>query len=65
MLAGDLLARLWDWLGPAWQPRSLIVLVALALILAAPILWHAVEYKSVLLRQPLLSDADKHAVVGR
>ena len=65
VLAGDLLARLWDWLGPAWQPRSLIVLVALALILAATLLWHAVEYKSVLLRQPLLSDADKHAVVGR
>ncbi len=65
VLGGDLLARLWEWLRPAWQPRFLIVIILLTLILIAPILLHAVEYKGAILHNPLMSDADKHAIVGR
>ncbi|MEO8393965.1 MAG: glycosyltransferase family 39 protein [Chloroflexota bacterium] len=65
VLGGDLLARLWEWLDAVWQPRFLIVIILLTLILIAPILLHAVEYKGAILHNPLMSDADKHAVVGR
>lgn len=65
VLAGDALAQLWTGLGLARQPRALVIVAALTLLLAAPILWHAVEYKSVLLHTPLLSDAEKRAIVGR
>ena len=64
-VAGELLARLWEWLGAAWCPRYRIVLILLTLILAIPILFHAVEYKTALVRNPLMTDAEKRAVVGR
>ncbi len=64
-LSGDLLARLWEHLAALWRPRVLIALTLLVLILTAPILWNAVEYKDNLLRHPLMSDADKRALVGR
>ncbi len=63
VLASDPLVWLWDRLG-AWQPRARILLILLTLILVAPILWNAVEYKVALVQHPLMSDADKHAVVG-
>ena len=62
-LAGDLLARAWDWIGAAWQPRYRIVLILLLLILTAQALFRTVEYKYDLLRDPLMSDAAKHALV--
>ncbi len=65
VLAGDPLARLWDWIGAAWQPRYRVVLVLLTLLLAGLVLRHAVDYKRALLSNPLMSDADKRAVVGR
>ncbi len=64
VLASDPLVRLWDWIGPAWQPRYAIVLTLLTLILAAPILFNSVDYKPQILRHPFMSDADKHAIVG-
>ncbi len=62
-LSGDLLARAWDWIGAAWQPRLRVVLILLLLILTAQALFHAVEFKYDLLRDPLMSDAAKHALV--
>ncbi len=62
-LAGDLLSRAWDWIGAAWQPRYRIVLILLLLFLTAQALFRAVEFKYDLLRDPLMSDADKHAIV--
>jgi hypothetical protein len=35
----------------------------LALILTAPILWNAVEYKPAILRNPLVSHEEKLAIV--
>ncbi len=64
-LAGDLLARAWDWIGAAWHPRYRIVLVLLLLMLTAQALARAVEFKYDLLRAPLMSDAAKHAIVYR
>ncbi|MCC6802190.1 MAG: glycosyltransferase family 39 protein [Anaerolineae bacterium] len=65
VLAADLLARLWVWLDPAWRPPARIVLIIVTLLLAAPVLFHAVEYKTALLRNPLMTDAEKRALVGR
>jgi 4-amino-4-deoxy-L-arabinose transferase-like glycosyltransferase len=64
-LAGDWLVRLWDSLDRAWNPRYRIALALLILIFITPILWQAVEYKSALLRHPLMTDAEKRALVGR
>jgi 4-amino-4-deoxy-L-arabinose transferase-like glycosyltransferase len=65
VLAGDWLARLWERVNPAWRPRALIVLALIVLVLATPIVWRAVEYKSALLRNPLMTDAEKRTLVGR
>ena len=62
-LSGDLLARTWDWIGAAWQPRLRILLIVAVLILTAQALFRAVEFKYDLLRDPLMSDAAKHAIV--
>jgi 4-amino-4-deoxy-L-arabinose transferase-like glycosyltransferase len=64
-LAGDWLARLWDEYGTRIPPRALVVLALGVLLLLAPILWQSVEYKGALLRDPLMSDADKRVLVGR
>jgi 4-amino-4-deoxy-L-arabinose transferase-like glycosyltransferase len=63
VLASEPLVRLWDWIGEAWHPRYRIVLMLLALILTAPILWNAVEYKPAILRNPLVSHEEKLAIV--
>lgn len=65
VLASEPLVRLWDWVGEAWHPRYRIVLMLLALLLTAPILWNAVEYKPAILRNPLMSHEEKLAIVGR
>jgi 4-amino-4-deoxy-L-arabinose transferase-like glycosyltransferase len=65
VLGGDLLARLWERIGLVWQPRALILAILLTLILTAPLLLHAIEYKGEILRHPFMSDADKHIIVGR
>lgn len=65
VLAGDLLARLGERLTPAWRPRARIVLIVLTLLLAAPVGFYAVEYKPALIRNPLMTDTEKHIVVGR
>jgi hypothetical protein len=66
VLAGDWLARLWEErVNPAWQPRALIALALLVIVLAVPVLWQAVEFKSDLLRNPFMSDAEKRVLVGR
>lgn len=65
VLAGDVLARLWDWLDATWRPRARVALIVVVLVLGAPVIFHAVEYKSALIRNPLMTDAEKHIVVGR
>lgn len=65
VLAGDLLARLWEWMDPARHPRYLIIMILIALILTVQILVHAVDYKGAILRHPLMGDPDKRTVVGR
>ena len=65
VLAGDLLARVWDWIGIVWQPRALIVVILLTLFLTVQVALHTVDYKYAILHNPLMTDADKRAVVGR
>ena len=64
-LASDPLIWLWERLPEAWHPHARLALGLLALVLAAGIVWNAVEYKPDLLRHPLMSDSEKRALVGR
>lgn len=63
VLAGASLVRIWDWLKPHWVLRYRIVLMLFALLLTARVVWNAVEHKPEILRNPLMSDADKRAIV--
>lgn len=65
VLASEPLVRLWDKLGEAWQPRYRIALTLIAIMLTGMMVMMAVEYKGELLRNPLMSDAEKRALVGR
>ncbi|MEP7292061.1 MAG: glycosyltransferase family 39 protein [Chloroflexota bacterium] len=65
VLASEPLVRLWDWFGATWQPRYRILLLILIILLTAQVVWNAVEYKPAILRNPLMSDDDKHSLVGR
>ncbi len=45
-----------------WTPQARIAAAAFALLMALPAASAAVDFKLVLLRQPFMSDADKHRV---
>ncbi|NDJ62206.1 MAG: hypothetical protein GYB67_13855 [Chloroflexi bacterium] len=61
------LIRWWDWIAAHRserdQARLITAAALLALILTAQVVWFSVEYKDDLLRDPLMSDADKRALV--
>lgn len=63
VLASTPLVRLWERVGADWKPRARPLLYLLPLILLARILWNSVEYKPEILRNPLMSDAEKRAIV--
>jgi 4-amino-4-deoxy-L-arabinose transferase-like glycosyltransferase len=63
VVASAPLVRLWDWVGPDWQPRARPMVYVLPVIILARILWNSVEYKPEILRNPLMSDAEKRAIV--
>lgn len=63
VLGGGWLSALWDRLPIQWQHRAVMVGVALVIVLALYNAWIAVDYKRELLQNPLMSDAEKHAIV--
>jgi 4-amino-4-deoxy-L-arabinose transferase-like glycosyltransferase len=63
VLGGKWLAYLWKLLPTVWQRRVLAPLIALMLVLTFYQAWISVEFKTELLHNPLMGDAEKHAVV--
>ncbi|MFN8564256.1 MAG: hypothetical protein U0703_22170 [Anaerolineae bacterium] len=41
------------------------MMIVLTLVLATPVIFNAVEYKTALVCNPLMTDAEKHTLVGR
>lgn len=64
-LGAALLVEVWTKLPSSWRPRLQLALAIVAVALTVQTLWFSVEYKDELLRDPLMSDADKRAIVGR
>jgi len=64
-LAGVFVMRVWQWLPAQIQPLARWAATAGALILTLYVLWNTLEYKDNLLRQPLMSDAERRTTVGR
>jgi hypothetical protein len=63
VLAGLQSARLWRWLPAPWQGRLLLPLAVGAVVLALFVAWRSVEFKDEILRDPLMGDDAKHAIV--
>lgn len=64
-LGGAWLSAVWQRLPRAWQRPALALAGVIVLVFTVQTLWFSVEYKDELLRSPFMSDADKHAIVGR
>ena len=56
-------AQVWSLVPHRWQRRVFIPLVALVLGLGLLAAWNNVEFKSEMLRDPLMSDEAKHEIV--
>lgn len=63
VLSGGLLARIWGMLPIAWRSRVRWAAAILAAALAVFIMWDSIEYKTELLRDPLMSHERKIEVV--
>lgn len=63
VLAGNWLSGLWDKLPRVWQRRALVPLVVILVLLALYNARIAVDYKREILRNPLMGDAEKRAIV--
>ena len=64
-LGGAWLAGTWERVPSALQPVIRWSMVGLAIFLTFQTLWFSVEYKDEILRNPLMSDAEKREMVGR
>jgi 4-amino-4-deoxy-L-arabinose transferase-like glycosyltransferase len=62
-LAGCVSVALWRRLGARVRRPLRFVLLVIAVVLTAITIWQGVEFKDELLRNPLMSDAEKQAVV--
>jgi 4-amino-4-deoxy-L-arabinose transferase-like glycosyltransferase len=63
VFAGGQFHWLWEILPSTWRRRLHIPLALVAVGMAAYIAWISVEFKPEMLRNPLMDDADKHAIV--
>jgi 4-amino-4-deoxy-L-arabinose transferase-like glycosyltransferase len=63
ILAGRWLDSLWSSIPDSWKPLAGRAAVILVVVLAVYIAWIAVQYKDEILRNPLMGDAEKHAIV--
>jgi 4-amino-4-deoxy-L-arabinose transferase-like glycosyltransferase len=63
IMGGLALMRLGEWLPERRQKPLIVVVTLLAIILAASVVWNSIDFKSEMLRQPLMDDATKHKIV--
>jgi hypothetical protein len=67
-LAGSFAAQIGESLREKFRSRLPImrlIIVGIAIMLTVRAVWYSVEYKDEMLRAPLMSDADKRALLGR
>jgi 4-amino-4-deoxy-L-arabinose transferase-like glycosyltransferase len=64
VIGANWLMETWKRLSDIWQKRALLPATILTLILAGYIAWNSIEYKTALLRDPLMDSKSKHEVVG-
>jgi 4-amino-4-deoxy-L-arabinose transferase-like glycosyltransferase len=64
-LGGTWLTDVWTRIPSDWRHVVRLVMAGLAIFLTLQTLWFSVEYKDEFLRNPLMGDADKRAIVGR
>ncbi|MCB9453519.1 MAG: glycosyltransferase family 39 protein [Anaerolineaceae bacterium] len=65
VMGGGLVVAVGARLPEQWRRWALPAALLLVVILAGMVAWNSVEFKDDLLRQPLMSDAQKHAIVQR
>jgi len=63
VIAGGVSWQLWATLLRPFQSRLRYALLLIAIVLAGVSLWLSVEFKDDILRQPLMNDSDKRAIV--
>ncbi|MBZ0288564.1 MAG: glycosyltransferase family 39 protein [Anaerolineae bacterium] len=63
VLGGRWLAGRWAKISPRWRPTVFRIAVLAALLWTLYIVWISVEYKPKILRDPLMGDEAKHALV--
>jgi len=63
VMAGLALVRLGELFPARWRNPLVIAAALLALVLAALVVWNSVDYKTDILRRPLMNNSDKHALV--
>jgi len=63
VIAGGVSWQVWTTLLKPFQSRLRYALLLIAIVLAGVSLWLSVEFKDDILRQPLMSDTDKRAIV--
>ncbi len=63
VLAGLQAARLWRWLPIPWRRRLAIPLAIGAFMVSLLVAWNSVEFKGEILRDPLMGDEAKRAIV--
>lgn len=63
VMGGGLVATVGEWLPLTVRRWALVASLLLAVLLAGLVAWNSVEFKDDMLRQPLMSDTQKHAIV--
>lgn len=63
VMGGWLLAAGWRDLPAHWQPPARRAAALVAIAFTAFTLWNSVEFKDDILRNPLMSDADRHDII--
>jgi 4-amino-4-deoxy-L-arabinose transferase-like glycosyltransferase len=63
VMGGGLVAAVGERFPGARRRRALVAALLLAVLLAGMVAWNSVEFKDDMLRQPLMSDTQKHVIV--
>lgn len=63
-MAGGWLARMWDRLQPAYQEQMRLPLMLGAVVMGVYMAWIAVSFKQDILRNPLMGESEKLAIVS-
>jgi 4-amino-4-deoxy-L-arabinose transferase-like glycosyltransferase len=63
VLAGVQAVRIWRWLPELLRQRLALPVALIAMVAALVVAWNSVEFKSEIVRNPLMGDDAKHTIV--